>query len=101
MQTLTRRILITLTLLFAVGVWDSYAQLDKNFFYYRGRDYIVAGRYRDAIESLNLLLRTEPKEYEGYFLRGVAKYNLDDLAGAMSDFSKALDENPAYTQAYQ
>lgn len=77
------------------------AQLDKPYFYLRGRDYIMAGQYREAIESLNLLLRSLPKEHEGYFLRGVAKYNLDDLQGALQDFSQAIFYNPVYTMAYQ
>lgn len=77
------------------------AQLDKPYFYLRGRDYIMAGQYRSAIESLNLLLRSLPEEYEGYFLRGVAKYNLNDLQGALQDFSSAIFYNPAYPMAYQ
>ncbi len=95
-----KRTLLILTLLLssASSLW---AQLNKNYFYYRGRDYIVQGEYMEAIESLNILLRAEPDEFEGYFLRGVAKYNMDDLAGAMADFTRAIEENPAYTQAFQ
>lgn len=94
-----KRIIIILLVIFCLC--ESQAQLNKPYFYYRGRDYIIAGRYRDAIESLNILLRSQPKEYEGYFLRGVAKYNLDDLNGALNDFTRALEENQVYTQAYQ
>ena len=94
-----KKILIILVL--CLSGLGAYAQLNKPYFYYKGRDYIVDGKYREAIESLNLLLRVENKEYEGYFLRGVAKYNLDDLGGALADFTKALEENPVYTQAYQ
>lgn len=83
------------------GVLSSEAQLNKPYFYVKGRDYIVDGRYREAIESLNILLRSEKKEYEGYFLRGVAKYNLDDLQGALQDFSLAIEYNPVYTLAFQ
>lgn len=60
----------------------------------------MMGEYRDAINALNVLLRVDNKAYEGYFLRGVAKYNLEDLPGAEADFSRAIDENPIYTQAY-
>ncbi|MEG1606802.1 MAG: tetratricopeptide repeat protein [Mucinivorans sp.] len=88
-------------LLLVMSLSEAWAQLNKPYFYYRGRDFIVEGKYIQAIESLNILLRTESKDYEGYFLRGVAKYNLDDLSGALSDFSKAIDEQPVYTQAYQ
>lgn len=79
----------------------SFAQLNKSYFFYKGREYIIAGRYREAIECLNILLRSEPHEYEGYFLRGVAKFNLDDLNGAQLDFTLAISEKPAYTQALQ
>lgn len=88
-------------LLIACGSCAAQAQLNKPYFYVKGRDYIVDGRYREAIESLNLLLRSEQKEYEGYFLRGVAKYNLDDLQGALQDFSLAIEYNPIYTLAFQ
>lgn len=92
---------ILVIILMFIGLLDCMAQLNKPYFYYRGRDYIVEGKYFEAIESLNILLRQEAKDYEGYFLRGVAKYNLDDLSGALSDFSRAIEENPVYTMAYQ
>ncbi|MEG1037577.1 MAG: tetratricopeptide repeat protein [Mucinivorans sp.] len=88
-------------LLLSCSLLTANAQLDKPYFYLRGRDYIMDGQYREAIESLNLLLRSLPKEYEGYFLRGVAKYNLDDLSGALQDFTSAISHNPVYTMAYQ
>ncbi len=80
---------------------DGFAQLNKSYFYTRGREFILEGRYRDAIESLNILLRSQTDEYEGYFLRGVAKYNLNDLHGAHSDFTDAIGHNPVYTLAFQ
>lgn len=94
-----RRIFLAILLAFTFST--GFAQLNRPYFFYRGRDYIIAGRYRDAIESLNILLRSQPNEHEGYFLRGVAKYNLDDLNGAMNDFTSAIDQNPVYTQAFQ
>lgn len=94
-----RKIVIFL-LLFLCSV-SSFGQLNKSYFFFKGREYIIAGRYREAIECLNILLRSEPHEYEGFFLRGVAKFNLDDLAGAQMDFTKAIEEKPAYVQAYQ
>lgn len=83
------------------GVGEAFAQLNKPYFFYKGREMIVEGNYREAIEMLNMLLRSQTKEYEGYFLRGVAKYNLDDLLGAEADFTRAIEENPIYTMAYQ
>lgn len=92
---------IFLGLILSISIYTANAQLDKPYFYLRGRDYIMGGQYREAIESLNLLLRALPKEYEGYFLRGVAKYNMDDMQGALQDFSNAIFHNPIYTMAYQ
>ena len=86
-----------LILLFFVslgGVHKASAQLDKHYFFYVGRSYIIDNKFRDAIETLNVLLKVDEKAYEGYFLRGIAKYNLDDLLGAEQDFSYAIENNP-------
>ncbi len=76
------------------------AQFDKDYFFYVGRNYLIDNRYRDAIDILNILLKADTTAYEGFFLRGVAKYNLDDLLGAEDDFSRAIRKNPVYTLAY-
>lgn len=99
-----KKLLAAFFLFLSVCLWgggEASAQLNKPYFFYKGRELIVEGNYREAIEMLNLLLRTETKEYEGYFLRGVAKYNLDDLLGAEADFTSAIAVNPVYTMAYQ
>lgn len=77
------------------------AQLNKAYFFYVGRGLLIDNRYQEAIETLNILLKVDSKAYEGYFLRGIAKYNLDDLLGSESDFSKAIEINPVFTTAYQ
>ena len=51
-------------------------------------------RISEAIRVLNILLRADPDAAEGYFLRGVAKFNLDDLLGADTDFSAAIVKTP-------
>ena len=77
------------------------AQLDKAYFFWVGRGFIIEDKYQDAIETLNILLKVDEKAHEGYFLRGIAKYNLDDLLGAEQDFTRAIETNPVFTQAYQ
>lgn len=76
------------------------AQYNRNYFFWVGRSCMMNNDYQEAIRTLNTLLRFEPDAFEGYFLRGIAKYNLDDLLGAESDFSTAIRLNPVYTQAY-
>jgi tetratricopeptide (TPR) repeat protein len=77
------------------------AQVNKQYFVWVGRDMVMDSRYREAIETLNILLRADPDAYEGYFWRGIAKYHLDDLLGAERDFTLTLAKNPVYTNAYQ
>lgn len=79
----------------------AYCQLNKAYFFYVGRSFLIDNKYEDAIETLNVLLKVDENAYEAYFLRGIAKYNLDDLLGAEADFTRAIEKNPVYTTAYQ
>lgn len=96
MRTL-RLLLISLVLLAATEVR---AQYNREYFFWVGRSCMMNNDYQEAIRTLNTLLRFDDKAFEGYFLRGIAKYNLDDLLGAEADFSTAIRLNPVYTQAY-
>ena len=76
------------------------AQYNREYFFWMGRSCMMNNDYQEAIRTLNILLRFDEDAFEGYFLRGIAKYNLDDLLGAEEDFSTAIRLNPVYTQAY-
>lgn len=65
-----------------------------------GRRLMMEKEYSEAIRTLNILLRADEKAFEGYFWRGIAKYQLGDLLGADADFTIALELNPVYTIAY-
>ncbi len=96
-----RRYIIAL-LLCTTLLWsdNAYAQYNKEYFFWVGQRCMMDNNYQEAIRTLNTLLRFDEDAYEGYFLRGIAKYNLDDLIGAEADFSTAIEKNPVYTQAY-
>lgn len=100
MKKLIFAIITTLTLLLSTQ-HKAHAQLNKYYFLYYAREYLVDNRYRETIDILNKLLKTDTTVYEAYFFRGVAKYNLDDMLGAEADFTRAIDKNPVYTLAYQ
>ena len=76
------------------------AQYNRDYFFYVGRQQMMQNDFREAIRTLNVLLRFDDKAYEGYFLRGIAKYNLDDLLGAEADFTEAIEHNPVFTTAF-
>lgn len=91
--------LLALTILF-VSVFSIKGQYNKEYFYWIGRNSMIKNDYRGAIDVLNSLLRFDENAFEAYFLRGIAKYNLNDLLGADADFSIAIQKNPVYTSAY-
>lgn len=92
---------LLLSALFLFSGLALHAQLNRAYFYFRGREFLIENRYHDAIQTLNILLKVDSTVYEGYFLRGIAKYNLDDLVGAERDFTQAIAKNPVFTTAYQ
>lgn len=94
-----RRIVILLIGIVAVAQ-VAMAQYNRDYFFYIGRKQMMDSDFKEAIRTLNVLLRFDENAYEGYFLRGVAKYNLDDLLGAEADFSEAIEKNPVFTTAF-
>lgn len=76
------------------------AQLNKAYFYYQGQKSINQNKFTEAIGYLNVLIDTDSTIAEGWFLRGVAKYYLNDLRGSYSDLSNSISKNPLFTQAY-
>ena len=75
-------------------------QYNREYFFWVGRRYMMDNEFNEAIRTLNVLLRFDEDAHEGYFLRGIAKYNLDDLIGADADFTMAIEKNPVFTTAY-
>ena len=98
MQKRLLKILFTLALAF----WALCAstQYNKDYFFNMGRKLMTNNDYQEAIRVLNVLLRFDGDAYEGYFLRGIAKYNMDDLLGADADFTLAIEKNPVFTNAF-
>lgn len=90
-----------ISLLFVIcATTEVVAQYNRDYFFYIGRKQMMDNDFKEAIRTLNVLLRFDENAYEGYFLRGIAKYNLDDLLGAESDFTIAIDKNPVFTTAF-
>lgn len=66
----------------------------------QGRYELSKGRYAAAIELLNRSIDQSSFNSEAYFLRGIAKYELEDLNGAEKDFTKAIELNPKNHEAF-
>jgi tetratricopeptide (TPR) repeat protein len=63
-------------------------------------DHLRKGEYIEALEYLNLAIQQEPAVPELYFLRGYAKYGLDDFIGAEQDYSHSIDLSPYLPDVY-
>ncbi len=76
------------------------AQYNKRYIAWASRNLLAADNYKEAIDILNVLLRSDKESYEAYYLRGYAKLGLGDLLGAEQDLTRAIDINPVYTEAF-
>lgn len=57
-------------------------------------NHLRKGEYIEALEYLNMAIQQEPEVSDIYYLRGYAKYGLDDFIGAEQDYSHAIDLSP-------
>ena len=87
-------------LLFLHLAHNSYSQLNHKHFILMGRIDLSEENYSEAILNFNKAVIAKPKDFEAYFLRGIAKYSLNDFTGAINDFSKTLEIHPLYVRAY-
>ena len=92
-----RPLIIILFLTLSTGVQ---AQLKIDYFMKNGKSAVVSRDYALAIEYFNTIINIHDDLYEAFFLRGVAKFYLEDFIGAESDFDKAIKIKPYYPDAY-
>ena len=97
-----KRYIVTILLLIACLTLSTRvaAQYNRNYIYWVGQQCMVDNNYREAIDVLNVLLRHDDSDFDAHFLRGIAKYNMDDLVGADADFTRAVELNPVFTGAF-
>lgn len=68
-------------------------RVGQNAMYFE--DYVL------SIQYFNQAIRSKPYLAQPYFYRAIAKFNLDDYAGAEADASKALEINPFLADAWE
>lgn len=95
-----RRFVYILTMVLVLCTTSVSAQYNQRYISWASRNFLAADNYKDAIEILNILLRSNKESHEAYYLRGYAKLGLGDLFGAEADLTEALKLNPVYTEAY-
>ncbi len=66
-----------------------------------GRNVLSMDDYMLAIQYFNQAIKAKPYLAEPYFLRGLAKMNLEDYKGAELDCTEAINRNKFKTEAYK
>lgn len=89
--------LICIILIFASQY--CYSQPQNNY-YQSGRLAFQKGNYLEAIKFFSYDIQIDQNSFRSYYLRGLAKINLDDLIGADQDFSNALMIAPYFSDFY-
>lgn len=93
MARLFRSLILSLLLLGLYGP-ESIAQIDTERAISVGRNALYFKDYVLAIQYFNSAIQAEPNLADPYYLRGLAKYSLDDYLGAEADSNAALERNP-------
>ena len=66
----------------------------------KGMSYLYNSLFEEAIEYFDKAIKYDSKNFEAYFYRGCAKYNIFQKEAALEDYNKTLELNPEYLQAY-
>ena len=90
----------------AFADFDRIIRLDSKYdraYYERGNLYFALGEYQAAIENYTQAINLQPDLYliAYYRNRGLARTQLKDYQGAISDFSHVLQINPKMGEIYQ
>ena len=86
-----KRIIVFLFFISSLPAW---AQFNTDKLLITGRSALYYEDYVLSIQYFNQIINAKPYLYEPWYLRGVAKFYLDDFAGAESDVTKAISLNP-------
>lgn len=78
-----------------------YAQFNTDRLITIGRSALYYEDYVLSVQYFNQAIAAKPYLYEPWFYRGVAKFYLDDFAGAEADCTHAIERNPYVTGSYE
>ncbi|MCM1066561.1 MAG: tetratricopeptide repeat protein [Muribaculaceae bacterium] len=97
------KLLLRLTILIALlsAALHSRAQVNTDQVLRIGQNALYFDDYMLSIQYFNQAIQAKPHLAQPYFLRAIAKLNLDDFIGAETDASTALGLNPYLTDAWE
>jgi tetratricopeptide (TPR) repeat protein len=60
----------------------------------RSNLFMLLGRFKEAIPDFDYLISLDSRNFVFFYNRGIAKQQINDIAGAISDYQKALQLEP-------
>ncbi len=91
---------LSAVLFFLILVINLQSQVNYRYFVNAGRIELSEDRNTEAIRNFNIAIQAKPEQFEAWFFRGIAKFNLNDYAGSLIDFSETIRLHPLYARAY-
>lgn len=98
---IVKKILLLLVVAVSAATPAALAQIDTQQVLRVGQNALYFEDYMLSIQYFNQVIQAKPYLAQPYFLRAVAKLDLEDYTGAEADASKAIDLNPFITDAYE
>ncbi len=99
MQKLGRSLL--LAVIYIISSISVHAQINTDQVMRIGQNNLYFEDYVLSIQYFNQVINVKPHLARPYFLRAIAKLNLDDYQGAESDATLALERNPFIVDAWE
>lgn len=66
----------------------------------QGRSLMKEGKFREAIEPLNMAVNADPENAEAFNTRGVAYFELKEYSNALLDYEQAIKLEPDFYRPY-
>lgn len=70
-------------------------------YYQQGLNYLNSGDYRNAVNSFNNAISSNPNNIDAYVSRAAAHEKMGNLSAAASDLTNVINRNPTHTAAIQ
>lgn len=83
------------------GGWKGHAQINAEQMLRVGQNALYFDDYMVSIQYFNQAIMAKPYLAQPYFMRAIAKLNLEDYLGAEEDASAAIERNPFIADAYE
>lgn len=88
-------------IIFLTSILQASAQINTDQVMRVGQNAMYFEDYVLSIQYFNQAIRSKPYLAQPYFYRAIAKFNLDDYAGAEADAAKAIEINPFLADAWE